>query len=507
MRRIVVLLVAVAVGVPALLGASGAAAATRPVAATPSDYVEGSDSQARIFDPLKVITVNLTMEQPAIDALAGDPRGAYQPGTMSVRTSWGVWGPYDVGIRLKGVIGSYRWLDRKAGFKVKINAIDSDLRFFGLKKLTLNNMVQDGSYIHEALAYRVFRAMGIPAPRVGYANVSFNGTRFGLYAHIETYDKPMLSRWFDNTQHLYEGSYWMDVSTGNEASFEVDEGDPTDRADLIALITAANTPASRWWSALGRVADREEFVREWATETFIGHWDGYAHWIKNNYFLHSGREGIFTMMPWGTDQTFDWNADWTDTSDTAIMFNQCMQVRACWAEYHRALLDLSIVVPGLHLERMASRISSAIHASLLADPRRELVADWQAPCDANCRLGATQAAEAAQEAAVAFVTGRVSQLNDYLAPMLPQAPQRVSVVRVGNRLTVNWAVTADPRWPVIGSQIQIRVGRGQWRAVDSAGSRPVSIAWPASRPSVLRVRVANGLTTSQWSAPVPFDQR
>ncbi|CAB4908070.1 unannotated protein [freshwater metagenome] len=500
MRRILPLLIAAVIGVPALVIAPVSAASAHPARLAPSVYVEGSDPQAKIFDPLKVIDVKLTMEQPAIDALFADPRGNYQLGTMSVRTSWGKWGPYDIGIRLKGVYGSYRWLDRKAGFKVKIDFVDSNLRFFGLKKLTLNNMVQDGSYIHEALAYRVFRAMDIPAPRVGYANVSFNGIPYGLYVHIETYDKPMLTRWFDKTQHLYEGSYWMDVSPGNEWAFEADEGDPSDRADLIALIAAANTPADRWWSALAKVSDRSEFVREWATETYIGHWDGYSHWIRNNYFLHSDNKGKFTLMPWGTDQTFGWTADWTDISNSGIMYTQCMQVRACWAEYHRALLQLSTVVPNLQLDVMAQDISAAIHLSLLKDPRRGGDA-----CNKDCRKWATVVAELAQGDATTFVANRIIQLNDYLRPMLPETPS-VTVTRVGKRLRVGWTSAADIRWPIKGAEIQIRVGRGDWRNVSAPQARPIMFTWLKGRPSTLRLRVSNELGTSSWSTPQSFDR-
>ena len=33
--------------------------------------------------------------------------------------------------------------------------------------MTLNNMVQDESMIHETLGYAILRAAGIPAPRTG----------------------------------------------------------------------------------------------------------------------------------------------------------------------------------------------------------------------------------------------------------------------------------------------------------------------------------------------------
>ena len=73
----------------------------------------------------------------------------------------------------------------------------SGQRFFGLKTLTLNNMVQDPSMIHELLAYKVFRSAGVAAPRTGYAYLRVNGADYGVYLNIETLDTVMLPRWFD----------------------------------------------------------------------------------------------------------------------------------------------------------------------------------------------------------------------------------------------------------------------------------------------------------------------
>ena len=83
----------------------------------------------------------------------------------------------------------------------------SGQRFFGLKTLTLNNMVQDQSMIHELLAYKVFRSAGVAAPRTGYAYLRVNGA--GLRPVPEHRDPRhvMLPRWFDSTQHLYEGEW------------------------------------------------------------------------------------------------------------------------------------------------------------------------------------------------------------------------------------------------------------------------------------------------------------
>ena len=64
--------------------------------------------------------------------------------------------PLGVEFRLKGS-GSFRPLERKAAFKIRLPA---GQRIDGLKSLTLNNMVQDPSKVSEVLSYSAFRAFG-----------------------------------------------------------------------------------------------------------------------------------------------------------------------------------------------------------------------------------------------------------------------------------------------------------------------------------------------------------
>ena len=139
--------------------------------------------------------------------------------------------PLAVEIRLKGnVRGSFRTLDGKAAFKLKFkqNRTPSS----GCSKMTLNNMVEDPSMIHETLAYtRLPRAPGCRASRTGFAYVRLNGEDFGVYLNLENLDEVALANALrllrQNTQHLYEGE---DAATdvdarAEQADFEVDEGD------------------------------------------------------------------------------------------------------------------------------------------------------------------------------------------------------------------------------------------------------------------------------------------
>lgn len=209
-----------------------------------------------------------------------------------------------VGIRKKGFLGS---LDEdKPSLKLDFAEYVPGQRFSGLKKMTLNNDVQDPSHMDQCLGYGLFRAAGVPAPRCNYARVSVNGVPLGIYTHVEGATKPMLSRHFaDDGGNLYEGTLsdfrdgWMDTfeRKTNEADL--------DRSDLQAIYDAlALTDDAAMLAALEAVVDLDAFFSFWAIETMTTHWDGYAG-NNNNFFLYGDpTTGRMTFMPWGTDQLF-----------------------------------------------------------------------------------------------------------------------------------------------------------------------------------------------------------
>jgi hypothetical protein len=347
-----------------------------------------------LFDPAAVVEIELTLPQESIDALNSDP-DEYQDGTFSLTTPSEEYGPFDVGIRLKGH-GSFRPLSGKAAFKVKLGHSIPDQRFLGLKTLTLNNMIQDPSMIHEVLAYESFRAAGVAAPRAGYAYVRVNDQDYGVYLNIETLDDVMLPRWFDSTQHLYEGEPLyedlpgceaaIDVSPGNADAFSMEEGDEDDLSDLEALIAAVNGDGD-FSDRVKSVADLRQLTRMWAVEKYIGHWDGYAGPVPacnqpNNYYLHSDSGGIFTMLPWGTDMT--WDSRLAFDGNAALMFNECLNDDSCFAFYRDAVRDVRSLVVGLDLDARAASTAELLAPWQAQDPRREYsLEDIQAAVDAT----------------------------------------------------------------------------------------------------------------------------
>jgi len=386
------------------------------VAASPAEAAE-EDPAAPMFQPYAIEVIDLQLPQASIETLEAEPEENYVEATFSMAESDGTpdgVGPFStpitVGVRLKGGNGSFRELkDEKAAFKIKFNQVKGQ-KFLGLKKLTLNNMVQDPSMLHETMTYETFRALGVPVPRTGYAQVYVNGVNYGVHLNVETYDDISLPHWFASTQHLYEADTpGVDVRPDSQGEFEVDEGDEEERADLEALIAAANDETGDWSEGMGAVADLDEMVHMWAVERYVGHWDGYAGAAlpfdppvrPNNYYLHSDEAGLFSMLPWGTDQTWELDMEFDEPAG-GLLFNECLADASCAAQYVEALRETQGAVAGLDL---------ATQSTCLA----ERLSPWQAMEDADRReYDEDEIAEGVEEAEE-FIAERPGELSTYLA--------------------------------------------------------------------------------------------
>jgi spore coat protein CotH len=98
-----------------------------------------------------------------------------------------------VATRFKGSLGTLAGCFRddgsqycsKLSMKLKFDEYVRDQRFFGLKRLNFNSMILDSSSLRERLAYRLFREMGVAAPRAVHARLRINGELIGLFSLVE----------------------------------------------------------------------------------------------------------------------------------------------------------------------------------------------------------------------------------------------------------------------------------------------------------------------------------
>ncbi len=431
------------------------------------------DEATPMYSPNALVVIDLTLPEASIEALKEQPL-EYQPGSFSLAFTDGT--PAGVGeasalrkveVRLKG-IGSFQSLDGKAAFKLKFKKSDA---FLGLRKMTLNNMVQDPSMTHETLSYTLFRAAGVPASRTGFAYVRVNGEDFGLYLNIENLDQIGLEKRFGpfgDFQHLYEGGYGTDVTPGAAGAFEVDEGDAEDRADLEALIEAVAGKAAPFAQRVDGLADLEEMTRMWAVERYIGHWDGYGGWEgalqPNNYYLYSDPNGEFQMFPWGTDMT--WKEHLSFDGGASLLFDECIADPICEGLYRESLLAVQEAVAPLDLDALA-----ASTASLLA-PWQQLGASREVHGLGKIeeRVGATREFIAQRPGElVRWLSGESQTSSSLAVPVsaterqMPLASEHPRPMMVGRPSVTDGTLVTRLELPSPGrvaQRVQIRTARG-----------------------------------------------
>lgn len=336
-----------------------------------SDATRGDGTDA-LFQDVWITDVDLTPGADGIAALRVDPRTEVPAGFALGGTRFDV-----VGMRIKGGWGSTREIDQKASIRVGLDSFENhELR--GLETLTFNNLVQDASYVHESLAYELFRAAGVPAPRVGWARLWINGQLHGLMTLIETVDTRFLARWFeDPSGTMYEGAYGSDFRPGESWNFELDEGED-DRAALEEIAEIVNgRPTDERMAELEARFDMANLRTVMAVEALSLHWDGYT--TSNNYRIYRDPStGRFSMIPWGTDQTFIdiWYGPW---DGGGILFRFCLAHRRCAREYDRELVRVAQLMDALPLHGRLDRRAAWLRADIEADPRREFdvgTHDW-----------------------------------------------------------------------------------------------------------------------------------
>ena len=208
-----------------------------------------------------------------------------------------------VAMHVKGSTGSFRSVDDKPALTLNLAQFDVGERFHGLRKIHLNNSVEDPSYFNEFAGSVLFRAAGVPAPLVTHAMVELNGRRLGLYVLKEGITPEFLGRHFPQTHgNLYDTGLGHDV---DEVLAREQGAGPEDRRDLRALASAAREPdVAQRWSALGQTLDVEHFLSFMALEIIAGHRDGYSLARNNFRIYHDPGADRLVFLPHGMDQLF-----------------------------------------------------------------------------------------------------------------------------------------------------------------------------------------------------------
>lgn len=226
-----------------------------------------------------------------------------------------------VGIRPKGeysldscIVGGTLVCD-KLSLKLKFNGVNPDGRFYGLKKLVLNNIVDAGTIYSETLAYQLYNDFGVTAPRTSYAVVTVDGESLGLYRVVEPIDGRFTARRFPEggDGNLYKEA-WPDRTERFYFANALETNEETATHDAFIGFATAMLAANdqNLPETLAQYMDLDQVIHYMAVDYAIANWDGittfYAgSWGKanHNYYMYQQEGGTkFTLIPWDLNATF-----------------------------------------------------------------------------------------------------------------------------------------------------------------------------------------------------------
>ncbi|HMI93110.1 MAG TPA: CotH kinase family protein [Polyangiales bacterium] len=329
--------------------------------ARPGGQPDGAGEDAALFSG-EVLSLQLKLAPSAMAELAREPH-EYVEGSFAFR---GV-ALARVGVRFKGHRSLRKWSSKPA-FKLDFDKYTKGQTLLGLRSLVLNNMVDDPTMAREALGYEVFRALGTPAPRTGYAELNVNGQRFGLYTVLEPPDAPFLARHFERDDGpLYEGEYGCDLEPDHVAELGLEHGDDRDRSSLRALVEAADGPIAAMLDGEHAPLDPERFFAFLAAGAWLADFDGYRHAHNYRLYYDPGARR-WSLMPWGLDRVLERDMSVFDSHER--LASKCFADRDCRLRYIKALHAALPRIDALDLPARFERILARIDKVVARDSRR-----------------------------------------------------------------------------------------------------------------------------------------
>jgi len=335
--------------------------------------------ETRLFDTSKVHTVNIVMDGWEEFIRSCTDEEYAQCSVIIDNEAY-----KNVAIRAKGntsLSNVQNYGNDRYSFKIEFDHYDGTNTYYGLDKLSLNNIIQDNTYMKDYLTYQMMGYFGVSAPLCSYAQILVNGEEWGLYLAVEGVEESFLSRNYGNDYgELYKpDSMSMGGGRGNGGKFDMDDWqDDQDYADEntdssantkpdmqdggrqfpgggmqmpgkmgssdVSLIYSddeyssysnifdnaktdiSDTDKDRLIASLKKlnenssieeVVNVEEVIRYFVVHNFVCNFDSYTGSMIHNYYLYE-EDGQLSMIPWDYNLAF---GGFVGGSDAASLVN------------------------------------------------------------------------------------------------------------------------------------------------------------------------------------------
>lgn len=162
----------------------------------------------------------------------------------------------NVGIRGKGntSLSTVSSMDSdRYSFKIEFDQYDSTKSYYGLDKLSLNNLIQDNTMMKDYLVYQMMNEFGAAAPLCSYVYITVNGEDWGLYLAVEAVEESFLQRNYGNDYgELYKpDSMNMGGGRGNGKDFDFEDFMGSSDSEDSSGSTMPSMPGGGMWPSMG----------------------------------------------------------------------------------------------------------------------------------------------------------------------------------------------------------------------------------------------------------------
>ena len=195
----------------------GAASTGRIAAADAVDYED------RLFDQSRIHTIDIVMDDwdAFLDTCASETYSACHLviDGESVKNA-AIRGKGNTSLSSVAAYGNNRY-----SFKIEFDHYQTGNSYYGLDKLSLNNLIQDNTYMKDYFAYTLMNEMGVAAPLCSFARINVNGEYWGLYLAVEGVEEGFLQRNYGKDYgELYKpDSLSFGGGRGNGRDFDMEE--------------------------------------------------------------------------------------------------------------------------------------------------------------------------------------------------------------------------------------------------------------------------------------------
>ncbi|MFT7602839.1 MAG: spore coat protein CotH, partial [Saprospiraceae bacterium] len=281
-----------------------------------SQNLQAQDAES-FYEPHSIRTFNITFEQENWMGLLDSLR-LYGDGLLIGNIEIDGAKYEDVGIRWRGsksfVVGT-----KHNAFHIALNYIDKNQNHKGYKKLKLSTALRDPGMVREVLGFQIARKY-MPAPEANYANITINGSFYGLFVNLEDIDERFLIHHFgsgDNSffkcspedsknkivskdckNNLYASLAYEENAACYPHNFEIKSDTGWD--DLIELTRVLSTDIQNIESVLN--VDRTLWML--AFNNVLVNLSSYSGFNSQNYYLYKDNKGQFNPILWDLNLAF-----------------------------------------------------------------------------------------------------------------------------------------------------------------------------------------------------------